>query len=101
MATRGQVQEHRNGHPIKRGTLRLRIGRPTCTDGLAKNLGTPCAAGGAAVVQYDELGREQAWAISLPEGFPISAVAAEHMALLLCVVMAHEAQMAVQKELTE
>ncbi len=36
------------------------------------------------MVQFDEQGREQAWAMSLPEGFPTSAVAAEHLAMLLC-----------------
>ncbi len=44
---------------------------------------------------------EQAWAISLPEGFPILAVAAEHMAMILCVIMAHGAQLAERKEWTE
>ncbi len=101
MERRWRVQEHRNWRPVKRGTLRLRRGRPTDTDGAAKTVGTPWEAGGSAVVQYDELGREQAWAISLPECFPISAVAAEHMKVLLCVVMAHKAQIAEQKEMAE
>ena len=43
-------------------------------------------------MQYDEEGREQAWAIVLPKGYPISAVASEHMALLLCILMAYESQ---------
>ena len=43
-------------------------------------------------MEYDEQGREQAWATVLPKGFPISAVATEHMALLLCILMAYEAQ---------
>ncbi len=59
---------------------------------LAKHVGKPWATGASAVLQYDNQGREQAWAIVLLEGFPISAVATEHMALLLCILMAYEAQ---------
>ncbi len=50
------------------------------------------------MVQSDELGREQAWAAILPEGFPISAVAAERMAFTLCVPTVQEAQEAEVEE---
>ena len=86
------MQEFRNGAPVKRGTFKLIRGKDVYTDGSAKHVGTPWATGSSAVVQYDEKGRAQAWATVLPKGFPISAVATEHMALLLCILMAYEAQ---------
>ncbi len=68
---------------VKRGTLRLIKGRDVYTDGSAKHVGTKWATGAASIVQFDETGRELAWAMVLPKGYPISAVASEHMALLL------------------
>ncbi len=65
------------------GSLKLIRGEDVYTDGSAKHVGTPWATGSSAVVQYDEQGREQAWAFVLPKGCPISAVATEDMALLL------------------
>ena len=72
--------------------MKLIKGKDVYTDGSAKHVGTPWATGASAVVQYDEQGREQGWAIVLPKGFPLSAVATEHMALLLCRLMAYKAQ---------
>ncbi len=68
------------------------MGKPLYTDGSAKHVGTPWAAGASAVVQYDEQGNEQAWTLTLPKGFPISAVATEHMVVVLCVIVEYEAQ---------
>ncbi len=90
---RGRVREFRNGYEVKRGTPSTRTAQPNAW-------GHHWAAGAAAVVQYDEQKREQAWAMNLPEGFPKPALAVEHMALLLCVTMAYEAQRAEQSELS-
>ena len=87
----GVVREWRNGHEVQRGTLFLAPEGLIYTDGSAKHVGTRWAAGASAVVQYDHNG-EKAWAMSLPQGCPVSAVAAEHMAMLLCMVLVREAQ---------
>ncbi len=54
LLNRGQVIEYRNGRRIKRGTLKLVLVRLLYTDGSAKHVGTPRAAGASAVVQYHE-----------------------------------------------
>ena len=67
----GMVQEFRNGAPVPRGTLKFIKGKVAYTDGSAKHVRTKWATRAAAVVQFDEEGREQAWAIVLPLGFPV------------------------------
>ncbi len=70
-------------------------------DGSANHVGTPWAAGVSAAVQCDELGREREWASFLPEEFPISAVATEHMALTLCVLSVHKQRVQFEDTRTE
>ncbi len=91
VARAGHIREWRNGVEVERGSICLTPAQPIYSDGSAKLVGTRWAAGAAAIVQYEQ-GIEKAWAMSLPEGFPVSAVAAEHMAMLLCMVVAEESQ---------
>ncbi len=80
---RGLIQKYKQGREVESGTIRINLDRPVYLDGTAKHVGTNHAQAASAIVQFDEEGEELAWAMAMLEGYPISAVSAKHMTVLL------------------
>ena len=84
----GCIQEFLQGHRVRAGTVVFDPSLPTYLDGSAKYVGTKYAQAASAMVQLGRDGQERAWGMAMPEGYPRSAVSAEHMAVLLCMEVA-------------